>query len=71
MTDGPTGFREERDGTTYLVFHREFRAPITAVWASVTEPERLQRWIGTWSGDPESGSVEFRMIAESEDAGSR
>ena len=67
-TPTPTGRREERDGTTYVVFHREFRAPIEDVWASVTEPERLERWIGTWSGDPASGSVEFRMTAEAEDA---
>ena len=25
-----------------------FRAPIEDVWAAVTEPERLARWIGTW-----------------------
>lgn len=63
-----TGRREERDGTTYVVFRREFRAPVADVWASVTEPERLERWIGTWSGDPTLGSVDFRMTAEAEDA---
>ncbi|WP_432477352.1 SRPBCC family protein [Nocardioides sp. GXQ0305] len=63
-----TGRRDQRDGTTYVEFRREFRAPITDVWASVTEPARLERWIGTWSGDPASGSIEFRMTAEGEDA---
>ena len=43
---------------------REFRAPIEDVWAAVTEPERLARWIGTFSGDPASGQVAFRMTAE-------
>ena len=36
----------------YVVFERTFRAPIDDVWAAVTEPERLERWIGTWTGDP-------------------
>ena len=70
MTSNPsmTGRREERAGATYLVLERTFRAPVEDVWAAVTEPERLVRWIGTWEGDPASGSVEFRMTAESEDA---
>jgi len=63
-----TGRREERGGTAYLVLERTFRAPIADVWAAVTEPERLVRWIGTWDGDPASGSVQFRMTAEAEDA---
>jgi uncharacterized protein YndB with AHSA1/START domain len=63
-----TGHREEREGGTYVVFRREFRAPVADVWASVTEPARLERWIGTWSGDPASGSIDFRMTAEAEDA---
>lgn len=67
-TPTPTGRREERDGTTFVVFDRTFRAPIADVWAAVTESERLERWIGTWSGDPASGTVAFRMTAESEDA---
>ena len=63
-----TGHREERGGAPYVVFRREFRAPVADVWASVTEPARLERWIGTWSGDPASGSIDFRMTAEGEDA---
>ncbi len=68
MTLTPTGRREERDGQTHVVFERTFRAPIDDVWAAITEPERLERWIGTWSGDPASGRVDFRMTAEAEDA---
>ena len=55
------------DGQHVLVQTRTFRAPIEDVWAAVTEPERLARWIGSWEGDPESGSVQFRMLFEGED----
>jgi uncharacterized protein YndB with AHSA1/START domain len=64
-----TGRNEGRDGTTYLVLERTFRAPIEDVWAAVTEPERLARWIGTWSGDPTTGEVRFRMLYEGDDVG--
>lgn len=55
------------DGEHVLVLTRTFAAPLEDVWASVTEPERLARWIGSWTGDPASGSVEFRMLFEGED----
>ena len=64
MTPTPTGRVVERDGEYVVVQTREFRAPIEDVWAAVTEPERLARWIGTWTGDPASGSVHFRMLFE-------
>lgn len=67
MTTAPTGRIEQRDGRAVLVQTREFRAPVEDVWAAVTEPERLARWIGSWTGDPESGSVRFRMLFEGED----
>ena len=66
--DSATGRSEVRDGTTYLVLDRTFEAPIESVWAAVTEPDRLARWIGTWTGDPASGQVDFRMLFEGEDA---
>jgi uncharacterized protein YndB with AHSA1/START domain len=59
----------ERDGAYVLVQTREFRAPIEDVWAAVTEPERLARWIGTWTGDPESGAVRFAMTFEGQEEG--
>ena len=68
MNPTATGHRAQRGDATYVVYEREFRAPIADVWAAVTEPARLERWIGTWSGDPATGSVEFRMTAEAEDA---
>ena len=60
------GRAEQRDGTTYVVIDRTFTAPIDAVWAAVTEPERLARWIGTWTGDPREGQVAFKMLFEGE-----
>jgi uncharacterized protein YndB with AHSA1/START domain len=63
----PVGRREQRAGGPSVVIERTFTAPATDVWAALTEPERLVRWIGTWSGDPASGSVQFRMTAEGED----
>ncbi len=50
-----------------LVFTRTFAAPIDDVWAACTEPARKERWIGTWTGDPASGEVVFRMTAEGDD----
>jgi uncharacterized protein YndB with AHSA1/START domain len=67
MSTAPTGRIELRDGRHVLVQTREFRAPIDDVWAAVTEPGRLARWIGTWTGDPASGSVLFRMLFEGEE----
>jgi uncharacterized protein YndB with AHSA1/START domain len=66
-TTTPLGHRETRDGTGHLVFTRTFAAPLEDVWAACTEPERMQRWIGTWTGDPASGEVVFRMTAEGDD----
>ncbi len=66
MSATPTG-RIDHDGDRHtLVLTRTFQAPIGDVWASVTEPERLERWIGTFDGDPEAGHVMFRMTAEGE-----
>ena len=67
-TPTPTGRREERAGRQFLVLERRFDASIDAVWGAITEPERLARWIGTWTGDPQSGSVDFQMLYEGERA---
>ncbi len=69
MTPRPTGRLENRDFGEAVVLDRTFRAPVADVWAAVTDPERMQRWIGTWTGDPTMGEVVFRMTAEGEDAG--
>ena len=60
----PTGQISREGDRRTLVITREFKAPIEDVWASVTEPARLERWIGTFTGDPRSGRVAFRMTAE-------
>lgn len=67
MSVTPTGqvVRAE-NGEPRLLLTRDFRAPIEDVWAAVTEPARLQRWIGTFAGDPASGRVSFSMTAEGE-----
>jgi len=67
----PTGRIETRDGEPVLVLTRHFTAPIEDVWAAVTEPDRLARWIGRWEGDPPSGSVRFQMAFEEGHAGER
>lgn len=67
MTPRPTGRRERRAADDVLVLTRELPAPIDDVWASVTAPDRLGRWIGTWTGDPAEGFVTFTMTAEGED----
>jgi len=67
MSATPTGRRETRRGHDSVVLDRTFRAPIESVWAAVTESDRLARWIGTWTGDPASGSVRFRMNAEGDE----
>lgn len=64
----PTGRIELRGTQHVLVQTRQLRAPMEDVWAAVTEPDRLARWIGTWDGDPTSGSVEFRMLFEGDHA---
>ncbi|WP_324652825.1 SRPBCC family protein [Georgenia sp. H159] len=65
-TPRATGQPEVRDDATWIVLTRHFAAPVEDVWAAVTEPGRLERWIGTWTGDPASGSVTLRMTAEAE-----
>lgn len=69
MTIEPTG-HISRDGDRHVLqIVREFRAPIEDVWAALTEPERLARWIGTYTGDPASGRVSFAMTAEGQTEG--
>lgn len=64
----PTGRIETVDGIRRLVIERTFDAPIDDVWAAVTEPERMARWIGSWSGDPATKRVAFRMLFEDGDS---
>jgi uncharacterized protein YndB with AHSA1/START domain len=68
MSTQPTGRIEARGGALCLVVRREFRAPVEDVWAAVTDPERMARWIGTWTGDPVTGRVVFSMTFEGGDS---
>jgi uncharacterized protein YndB with AHSA1/START domain len=63
----PTGNVAEGPLGTEIQLTRRFRAPIDAVWAAMTESERLERWIGRWDGDPRTGRVDFYMTAEGDD----
>jgi uncharacterized protein YndB with AHSA1/START domain len=48
-----------------IVIERAFRAPIGDVWDSIVDPERMNRWIGTWTGEAGTGKrVSFVMSAE-------
>lgn len=67
MNPTPTGALRITVVGRELVLERTFHAPIDDVWASVTEPERLDRWIGTWAGEAGVGrTVSFTMNAEEE-----
>jgi uncharacterized protein YndB with AHSA1/START domain len=68
MITQPTGRIARIDDRLTLFVTRTFDAPIGDVWAAVTDPERLARWLGTWEGDPASGSVTFRMLFEGDGA---
>lgn len=53
-----------------VVFHRRYPDPIEDVWSAVTEPARLERWIGTWTGTARvGGTIDFRITAEGDEAG--
>jgi uncharacterized protein YndB with AHSA1/START domain len=53
--DVPTARRgvvtTEPDGRRRLVFRRSWPDPVEDVWAALTEPERLARWIGRYDGE--------------------
>jgi uncharacterized protein YndB with AHSA1/START domain len=50
MNAEPNGRITREGDQRVLTITRVFRAPIEDVWAAVTEPERLVRWIGTFTG---------------------
>ncbi len=65
MNATPNGQITLIEGRPHLRLIRTFRAPVEDVWASVTEPQRLERWIGTWTGTPGVGNtISFVMSAE-------
>ena len=65
MSRNATGRVVPIAGERALVIERTFKAPIEDVWASITENDRLARWIGRWEGDAGPGrTVSFLMTAE-------
>jgi uncharacterized protein YndB with AHSA1/START domain len=56
---------EPGGGGVRVVFRRELDELVEDVWAAVTEPDRLARWMGTYTGDAYVGAtVQFVMTAE-------
>ncbi|MCZ2821703.1 SRPBCC family protein [Modestobacter sp. VKM Ac-2977] len=57
VTELPEGVR--------LQFRRSWPDPIDDVWAALTEPDRLARWIGTYEGERRAGGAgTFTMTHE-------
>jgi uncharacterized protein YndB with AHSA1/START domain len=46
----------EGDGRQRLEFRRSWPDPIDDIWAALTEPDRLARWIGTYDGERAVGA---------------
>jgi uncharacterized protein YndB with AHSA1/START domain len=65
----PTGRLARRDDGIYLLLDRLFAAAAVDVWASLTDPEELATWLGTYTGSPQSGAVKFRFGLPSEIGG--
>jgi uncharacterized protein YndB with AHSA1/START domain len=51
-----------------LVYVREWDQPVRRVWSAVTDPDRLGRWFGRWTGDPSSGTVLLTLTGEGDGA---
>ncbi len=65
MTTIPTGRLTPTTQGHDLALTREFRAPIDDVWDSVTQPDRVGRWFGHWSGDAGPGkTIQVTLVAE-------
>jgi uncharacterized protein YndB with AHSA1/START domain len=55
MTTPDEGTLEEIDGGYVLRFQRRFAHPVERVWAALTRPEQLTRWLG-------EGEVELELV---------
>jgi uncharacterized protein YndB with AHSA1/START domain len=70
MNPIPTGRVMKNDAGTYdLMLTRTFNAPIDDVWASITDPERTERWFGTWRGEAGPGQMVQLQMGFEEGAG--
>jgi uncharacterized protein YndB with AHSA1/START domain len=60
-----TGQQDEGGAGRTVALRREYPDPIDRVWAALTEPDQLARWIGTYAGRGGAGStVEFTLTGE-------
>lgn len=65
MSTPPPEIVRTEAGDTAMVWRRPYPDPVEDVWAAVTDPERLGRWVGTWTGEPRvGGTVAFTMTGE-------
>lgn len=60
MTARPTGRLVRREDGLYLMLDRLFTAKIDDVWHSLTNPQEMSHWIGTYSGNPSTGGVKAK-----------
>lgn len=60
----PLGQVLRDDDGMRLEFVRTYDEPVEDVWSALTEPGRVARWFGTWTGDPAAGRVEVLMTEE-------
>ena len=59
----------EDDGRQRVEFRRTWAEPIEDVWAALTEPDRLARWIGVYEGERHAGGTgTFAMTHEDGEA---
>jgi uncharacterized protein YndB with AHSA1/START domain len=70
MTDDPEARRgvvtTEDDGRLRLEYHRSWPDPLDDVWAALTEPERLARWIGRYEGPRGAGATGTFVMTQEE-----
>ncbi|MGY2085484.1 metalloregulator ArsR/SmtB family transcription factor [Blastococcus sp. SYSU DS0539] len=60
----------EADGRQRLEFRRSWPDPVEDVWAALTDPDRMARWIGTYEGERgPGGHGTFTMTHEEEQVG--
>lgn len=47
-----------------LEYERHYPDAAADVWSAVVDPERMARWLGTYTGDPATGTVRFVMTGD-------
>lgn len=64
MSRGPhDGIIEKIDGGYQLHFERRLRHPVEKVWAALTDPARLEEWLGAVQGElVEGGDYTIRWL---------